>query len=281
MEELQIFNNSEFGTVRGIETNGEPWFIGKDVAEALGYQNVSKALSDHVDDEDKGITKCYTLGGLQEMLTINESGVYSLVFSSKLPNAKKFKHWVTSEVLPAIRKHHVYALDDMLNDPDVLITALQAYKTEREQKLALQAENKALESQVAVKDQQIAELQPKASYYDIVINSPDLISTTAIAKDYGWSAYQMNKFLNSLGIQYKLGDIWLLYQKYAEQGYTNTKTHAYPASDGNIHTAVHTYWTQKGRLFIYDTLKAQGIVPVMERPRQLELPPYDFGGIWS
>lgn len=278
MDELQIFKNEEFGTVRSTMIDGEPWFIGKDVAESLGYKDTADALRKHVDDEDKKLVKVGELPTLEMSnygaYIINESGIYSLILRSQLPDAKKFKHWVTSEVLPAIRKHHVYALDDMLNDPDALITALQAYKTEREQKLALQAENKALESQVAVKDQQIAELQPKASYYDIVLNSPDLLSVSEIAKDYGWSATKMNKFLNNLGIQYKLGDIWLLYQKYAEQGYTSTKTHAHPAPDGHIHTSVHTYWTQKGRLFIYDRLKACGILPVCE------LPDYEFGGLF-
>jgi anti-repressor protein len=144
-----------------------------------------------------------------------------------------------------------------------------------EEQQAHQEEIKALESQVAVKDQQIAKLQPKASYYDIVLSSPSLISVSQIAKDYGWSATKLNKFLNNLGIQYKLGNIWLLYQKYAEEGYTGTKTHANLSPDGSIHTSVHTYWTQKGRLFIYDRLKEHGIYPL------IELPEYEFGGIWS
>ena len=112
---------------------------------------------------------------------INESGLYSLILSSKLPAAKRFKRWVTSEVLPAIRRHGLYAVDDMLNNPDALIEALQAYKAERMQRLALEAEN-------AVQKQQLIEMQPKASYYDVVLNSPDLVSITEISKDYGWSA---------------------------------------------------------------------------------------------
>ena len=103
MNDLQIFNSPEFGEIRAVELDGEPWFVGKDVATALGYTNSRKALSDHVDEEDKGVTKCYTPGGEQEMTIINESGVYSLIFSSKLPKAKEFKRWVTSEVLPSIR----------------------------------------------------------------------------------------------------------------------------------------------------------------------------------
>lgn len=117
--QLQIFNNADFGSIRTLDINGEPWLVGKDVAEALGYSNSRKALIDHVDEEDKGVTKCDTPGGIQELTVINESGVYSLVFSSKLPTAKKFKHWVTAEVLPAIRKHGMYAsnITDVMGTP--------------------------------------------------------------------------------------------------------------------------------------------------------------------
>lgn len=104
MNEIQVFNNLEFGNIRTVTIDNEPWFVGKDIAEALGYSNSRKALIDHVDNEDKGVTNRYTPGGKQNLIIINESGLYSLILSSKLPNAKKFKRWVTSEVLPAIRK---------------------------------------------------------------------------------------------------------------------------------------------------------------------------------
>lgn len=141
---MQVFNNPEFGKVRTVVINNEPWFIGKDVATALGYSNPRKALNDHVDSEDKGVTKCDTLGGAQGMTVINESGVYALIFGSKLPTAKKFKHWVTSEVLPDIRKHGLYAkqsvIDMMINDPDSCIALLTKYKEEKQEKERLQAE---------------------------------------------------------------------------------------------------------------------------------------------
>ena len=257
--ELQVFSNAEFGSVRSIMVNNEPYFVGKDVAEILGYKDTAKAIFAHVDAEDKGVGELPTPGGVQNVTIINESGLYSLILSSKLPNAKKFKRWVTSEVLPAIRKHGVFAVDTMLNDPDAMIAALQAYKEERQRRLLLESEN-------AVQKQQLLEMKPKVSYYDVVINGPDLISITEIAKDYGWSAKHMNGYLHSKGIQYKQGDrIWILYQKYAEQGLTSTKTHAYLSGDGNTHTKVHTYWTQKGRLFIYDLLKKDGILPLIEK----------------
>lgn len=122
-----------------------------------------------------------------------------------------------------------------------------------------------LETTVSVQKQQIAELQPKASYYDLVLNCKDLLSTTQIAKDYGKSAVWLNKYLHEKGIQFKQGDIWLLYQKYAEFGYTSTKTHPYNGNDGQQHVKPHTYWTQKGRLFIYATLKNDGILPTIEK----------------
>lgn len=122
-----------------------------------------------------------------------------------------------------------------------------------------------LETTVTVQKQQIAELQPKASYYDLVLNCKDLLSTTEIAKDYGKSAKWLNNKLHELGIQFKQGNVWLLYQKYAEFGYTSTKTHPYNGKDGQQHVKPHTYWTQKGRLFIYDTLKNDGILPSIEK----------------
>ena len=259
MSELQVFNNAEFGSVRSLMVNGEPYFVGRDVAKILGYANPNDALAKHVDEEDKGVAKCDTLGGIQELTVINESGLYSLILSSKLPSAKRFKRWVTSEVLPAIRKHGVFVMDDIVNNTDALIEALQAFKAERLQRMALEEEN-------AVQKQQLVEMKPKASYYDVVLNSPDLVSITEIAKDYGWSAQKMNEYLHVHGIQFKQGGrIWILYQKYAEMGLTSTKTHTYPDNKGTIHTKVHTYWTQKGRLFIYDLLKGKGILPMIEQ----------------
>lgn len=128
-----------------------------------------------------------------------------------------------------------------------------------------QREKQRLLTTVAVQEQQIAELQPKASYYEVVLNCKDLLSITSIAKDYGKSGTWLNKYLHEKGVQYKQGKIWLLYQKYAEKGYTSTKTQTFPGNDGQQHTSVHTYWTQKGRLFIYDLLKADKILPLIEQ----------------
>ena len=257
MSKLEIFENREFGEIRTLEIDNEPWFVGRDVATVLGYSNPRKAIGDHVDDEDKGVTKCDTLGGSQDLTIINESGLYSLILSSKLPNAKSFKRWVTSEVLPAIRKHGLYAIDDILENPDIAIQALTKLKEER-------AARKALELDNQVKSQQIAELQPKATYYDLILQCKDLLSVTEIAKDYGLSAKAMNTMLHNLGVQFNQSGVWFLYAKYQHEGYTQTKTQNYNRPDGTQGSKVHTYWTQKGRLFIYNLLKSEGILPIIE-----------------
>lgn len=270
---LQIFNSQEFGQVRTVVLDGEPWFVGRDVAEILGYKNPNEAIGEHVDAEDKflrcdrGSEMLKLFSSLKEMQEklgrqdnwfINESGVYSLIFSSKLPKAKAFKRWVTAEVLPAIRRHGVYGIDEMLADPETAIRALMAYKQEKERA-------RELRQLMAVQTQQIAELQPKASYYDLVLQCKELVSISVIAKDYGWSAKRMNKYLSDKQVQYRQGGIWLLYQRYADKGYTSTKTWSTPDGLGECHNHVHTYWTQQGRLFIYGLMKADGYLPVVER----------------
>lgn len=262
--DLTIFD-FEGSDVRTMVIDGEPWFIGKDVAEILGYKNQRDALRKHVDEEDKDVAKCDSLGGQQDMAIINESGLYSLILSSKLPAAKRFKHWVTSDVLPKIRKHGAYATPEVINqiisNPDFGIKLLQTLKEEQEK-------CKALEQTVAVQETQIIEMQPKASYYDIVLNCKDLIPISVIAKDFGVSGRWMNKYLHDKGIQYKQGDIWLPYAKYASQGYTSTKTHTYGDGAGRKHAKIATYWTQAGRLFIYETMKSDGHLPLIEQQNQ-------------
>ena len=198
MNELQTFSNALIGNIRVTMINGEPYFVGKDVADILGYKNTNDAISKRVDSEDKtdGVAIRDPMGREQHPILINESGLYSLIITSKKQEAKRFKHWITSEVLPAIRKHGVYATEEILNDPDVLIQALLELKEER-------AKRQAMETTIAAKDQQLLELKPKVSYYDIVLNCKDLIEITKIAKDFGWSGIRMNQYLHEKKIQYK------------------------------------------------------------------------------
>ena len=250
--ELQIYQSAEFGSVRTAVIDGEPYFVGKDVAEILGYSNPQKALRDHVDDEDKTLNESFTVNGTMGVL-INESGLYSLILRSQLPKARLFKRWVTAEVLPAVRRHGMYAIDEILDNPDLAIAALQALKEEREKR-------QNLELMTAVQRQQIAEMKPKVSYYDQILQNKNTVPVTQIAKDYGMSGRKFNALLHELGIQYKFRKTWLLYQDYAEQGYTQSRTYALDC-EKNV---MHTYWTQKGRLFLYDRLKKEGILPKIE-----------------
>ncbi|MBR7927045.1 phage antirepressor KilAC domain-containing protein [Aerococcaceae bacterium zg-ZUI334] len=261
MTNIQIFSNDAFGTIRTVMVDGHPRFIGKDVAEILEYRNGSRDINRHVDEEDRFKMMISDGNQLKETIVINESGLYSLILSSHMPKAKAFKRWVTSEVLPAIRKTGMYATDYLLGNPDIAIAAFTALKEERER-------NKTLTHTIAIQNQQISEMKPKASYYDVILSSTNVISMSVLSKDYGKSAQWMNNTLHKLGVQYKQGKTWLLYQKYASMGYTDTKTHHYSRGDGSQGSSVHTYWTQKGRLFIYDLLKANHILPLIEQEEE-------------
>ena len=246
MGALKIWENPEFGTLRVIEQDGEPWMVGKDVAQALGYTNPRKALADHVDEEDKGVTKCYTPGGTQEMTVINESGLYSLVLSSKLPSAKRFRRWVTNEVLPSIRKDGGYIKTAPgMSDADIMAKAiLLAQKTIDQQ------------------NEQIKRLEPAAKYAQDYLLASGGRLVSSLAKEYGMSAVKFNRLLKSLGIQYKQGGQWILYQKYTGKGYTETRVNLIPHSDGITHQHPETLWTPKGCAFLHKKLKDVGYVPM-------------------
>lgn len=256
MNEVTIFENEQFGAVRTMMIDDEPWFVAADVCKALEYTNVAMTLN-RLDDDEKGINSIYTPGGMQNLWTINESGLYRLVLGSRKPEAKEFKRWVVHDVLPSIRKHGLYATDDVidqfLEDPRYAAKLFLELAEKRDKVKQLEAENE-------VKDQQIMELQPKATYYDTVLQSTSLLSTTEIAKDFRMTAQELNNFLEEHGVQFKRNGVWLLYKKYAERGYTQTKTYTY----NNYSTSIHTYWTQAGRLFIYELLKQNGILPTVE-----------------
>lgn len=257
MNDLKIFENAEFGQIRTVTIDSEPYFVGKDVASSLGYVNPQKAIRDHIDDEDKTVNDSFSVNGTKGIL-INESGLYSLVLSSKLPSAKKFKRWVTSEVLPSIRKHGMYAIDELVDNPDLAIQALTALKDEREK-------NKQLSEEVNVKNQLIGELKPKADYMDRILKNKGLVTITQIAKDYGMSGQAMNSLLHSLGVQYKQSGQWLLYKEYQSCGYTHSETIGIEHTDGREDVRMNTKWTQKGRLFLYQLLKDNGVLPIIEK----------------
>lgn len=230
MNDIQIFNNEQFGQVRVITKDGEPWFVAKDIANILGYSNSRKAIYDHVYTEDKGVTKCDTLGGSQELTTINESGLYSLIFGSKMESAAKFKRWVTSDVLPSIRKHGMYATDELINNPDLLIAAATKIKEERQARLEAEKQR------------------------DKLIHQNKLYTTSEIAKELGLkSANKLNQLLAEKKIQYKQNKTWLLYSKYADCGYVSIKQDILDSG----HIIYDRKWTGKGRDFILNLFKEE------------------------
>ena len=241
MNELKIFKNELFGEIRIIEIDKEPWFVGKDVAEVLGYSNPRKAIGDHVDDEDKGVTKCDTLGGSQELTVINESGLYSLILSSKLPNAKAFKRWVTSEVLPSIRKHGLYATDELLDNPDLIIQMASKLKEEREARKALEVENDTM--------------KPKALFADAVSASHTSILVGDLAKllrqngiDIG--ANRLFEKLREQGFLMKSGSSKNMpTQSSMDRGLFEIKEGSYINSDGVNVVTKTTKVTGKGQVY--------------------------------
>lgn len=240
-QEVTAFNFETY-EVRTIVIDNEPWFVGKDVADALGYSNTRDALSKHVDGEDKLMSQIATSGQNRDMTMVNESGMYSLVFGSKKDEAKKFKKWVTSEVLPSIRKTGSYSVTQVqdsyaIQDP---VERAKRWIEEQEEKQALE---QALEIQA-----------PKVDYYEKVISSDETLSVTQIASDYGMSAVKFNKLLHNLGIQYKVNGQWVLYSGLSNKGYTESTV-----GTNDYGTYTTTKWTQKGKEFLYNTLKKHDI----------------------
>lgn len=260
MNELQIFNSEEFGDIRTVTIDNEPWFVGKDVADILGYQNGSRDINRHVAEEDRQNYQNGTFESPRGMTVINESGLYALIFGSKLESAKRFKHWVTSEVLPAIRKNGSYQLAPQ-GEELLALAVIEAKKTID----SLKDQCKFLGEQAVENQKLISELQPKANYVDKILQSKSLVTITQIAKDYGLSGRKMNQILKELKIQYKVGGQWVLYSKHQNNGYVHSRTIDITRADGRPDVTMQTEWTQKGRLFLYEELKKYGYVPVIEQ----------------
>ena len=212
METVRIFNHETFGDIRTMNNErGETFFVGKDVAEALGYSNPLKAIRDHVDLDDKGVNETFTPSGNQGVIFINESGLYSLILSSKLPQAKAFKRWVTSDVLPAIRKTGRYELTST----------------------------------------ELKQLAGKAEYCDEVLDSVSCMTTTQIAKELSMTVSDLTRLLELQKVMYKQGGHWLLYADFARKRYAKSRTHSWRDLEGELHTRTYLVWTEEGRRFIH------------------------------
>ena len=241
MNNIQIFKNQEFGAIRTISNEqGEAMFCAKDVCDALGYSNGRDAVRKHVDGEDKTTVAICDTGSnyKSQAIFINESGLYSLILSSKLESARRFKHWVTSEVLPSIRKQGGY----MMARPDesdevILARALQIMQVTLQRR-----------------DELIAKLQPRAEYADHVLDSISCFTVTQIGKELGMTGHDLNVLLCSHKIQYAQSGQYLLYADYARQGLAKNRTFSREGSDGTLHTRTYLVWTEKGRDFIHQLL---------------------------
>lgn len=241
----QIFKNEEFGQIRTCEMNGETYFVGKDVASALGYTNTMKAIRDHVDDEDKLGERIVLSGQNRQATVINESGLYSLILSSKLESARRFKRWVTSEVLPAIRRNGRFELE------------------QHNKQLANQA--RLLENRNALLEEISAQQKPLTDYARHILSSTQTVTVTQVAQDYAMTAKQLNDLLNKLRIQHKVSGQWVLYTPYLYRGYVQSFSSYFISPEGEVVVKLHTRWTQNGRLFLYEELKRAGYLPVMEQ----------------
>ena len=242
MNELTIFKSEQFGAMRTVTIDNEVWFVGKDVAEILGYSNPQKALRDHVDAEDKTVNKSFTVNGTMGIL-INESGLYSLVLLSKLPTAREFKRWVTSEVLPSIRKHSAYmtpeTIENVLLNPDTIITLAQQLKAERAK---------------------VAELQPKADYYDTVAKSDGLTNFRETAKEFGVRESDFIRFVEQTRLCYRNSQRKLIpYAEYVNKKWFEVKEVTYGPST-NPRTTLYTKITPLGRTKIFNKIRKAGLI---------------------
>lgn len=263
MNEMRIFENEQFGKVRTVVRDGEPWFVAADVCRAL---EIDRSQSRRLDEDEKGVYSIHTPGGAQDVTIVNEPGLYSLVLRSRKPEAKAFKRWITHEVIPSIRKTGGYiAGENQMSDDELVARALLMLKKK------LEARNLELDQargEIREKDAQIQRLAPKASYCDLVLQAKEAVPISLIAKDYGLSARTLNAMLHDMRIQYKVDDMWLLYQPLTKKGYTKSVTYL---TDSGV-LAMRTLWTQKGRMFLYEKLKEKGVLPEIEQTETGNVP---------
>lgn len=266
--EIRIFNSPAFGDIRTAGTSDEPLFCLADVCKALDLRS-----NDVKQRLEKGVVSTHplkTAGGVQQVNFVNEDGLYDVILDSRKPEAKAFRKWITSEVLPSIRKHGAYMTDTTIEqailNPDMLIKLATTLKQEREARRALEVKNAEQLAMIVEQDAKIQDMTAKSTYCEKVLASSELVEVTLIAQDYGTTATIMNRFLHEAGIQFRQGNTWVLYEKYKYKGYTQSKTIDISRSDGSSMSRVMTMWTQLGRLFLYEFLKSNyGALPIVER----------------
>lgn len=263
MGEIKIFENAQFGQVRTtISASGEPLFCLKDVCEVLGL--TAKGVGQRLTDE---VISNYpisdTLGRTQMANFVNEDGLYDVILDSRKPEAKAFRKWVTSEVLPAIRKNGAYVLAKDDETPEelmarALVAAQEALKRKEQRLKEVEAKNQLQEERIELQSEELKKQAPKVAYHDEVLTSESTYLTSQIAKEFGMGAPTLNKILNEHKVQHKMNDQWLLYHQYQNMGYTKTITRSFTGASGAVHTSQLTVWTEKGRKFIHEMMGKLG-----------------------
>ena len=276
---IQSFTNTEFGELEILQEGDKFWFPATKCAQILGYVNPYKAIIDHC--HKYGLTKREgvfvkrnkdgsTMKQVNTSNFISEGNLYRLICRSKLEGAERFERWVFDDVLPTIRKHGAYIMPDLLEElqknTEKNAELLATLAAEQRNRLKLEEENHRLSEAARMLRATVEVTQPKATYYDTILQNPDAVPVTLIAKDYGFPAVRFNSLLHGFGIQYPVGGTWELYQEYADNGYTHNNVYA--LKDGR--NKVHMCWTQKGRLFLYEFLKGEGILPKIEQRNNAE-----------
>jgi len=250
MNSIKLFNNPQFGEIRvSTDENGNPLFCLVDVCRALNIQNVTQ-VAQRLDDDERAMLN---IGRQGDTTFITEPGLYTVILRSNSLLAKPMQKWVTTEVLPAIRKHGGYLtpekIEEALSNPDFIIKLATALKTER-------ANNERLQFTNQQQSIELKEAAPKVEYYNEVLSSKSDFTTTTIAKELGMTAQALNKILLREKIIFWLDDHYVLYADYDNKGYTSTRTGSYVDLNGNTKTAINTTWTEKGRKFIHDLIKS-------------------------
>lgn len=267
---IQIFSNPQFGEIRTAGTADNPMFCLADVCSAIGIANARNVKTRLDEDDVRLVDTTDNLGRAQQVTFVTESGLYDVIIRSDSESAKPFRKWVTGEVLPSIRKTGGYiAATNEMTDDEIMARALlvaQSTIERRDQRIKeLETANKQQSCQIAEMSKDIEVMKPKAEYYDMILNNKSTVLVTQIAQDYGMSAITFNKMLAKMNIQRKVGGQWILYAPYVHKGYMQSQPIVITRTSGRQEVKYNSVWSQMGRLFLYEILKKNGVLPMIER----------------